>query len=69
MINIEKLIENSEKELIDEGVFGRVEKIAFNNQKKVMEAFREYKVSDSYFAGTSGYGYDDKGRDMLADRR
>ena len=65
MINVEELIEKSEKELIDEGVFGRVEKIAFNNQKKVMEAFREYKVSDSYFAGTSGYGYDDKGRDML----
>lgn len=65
MINIEELIEKSEKELEDEGIFERVEKIAFKNQKKVMDAFREYKVSDSYFAGTSGYGYDDKGRDML----
>lgn len=65
MINVQEIIEKSEKELIDEGVFKRVEDIAFYNQKKVLDAFREYKVSDSYFAGTSGYGYDDKGRDML----
>ncbi len=65
MINVQELIEKSEKELVDEGVFKRVETIAFYNQKKVLDAFREYKVSDSYFAGTSGYGYDDKGRDML----
>ena len=64
-MNIENLIEQAENELIAEKIFERVERIAFNNQKKVMEAFREYKVSDSYFAGTSGYGYDDKGRDML----
>ena len=65
MINVQEIIEKSEKELIDLGVFKRVEDIAFSNQKKVLDAFREYKVSDSYFAGTSGYGYDDKGRDML----
>lgn len=65
MINVQEIIDKSEKELIDEGVFKRVEDIAFYNQKKVMDAFREYKVSDSYFAGTSGYGYDDKGREML----
>ncbi len=65
MIDAIEIVEKAEKQLIDEGVFGRVEEIAFKNQKKVMDAFREYKVSDSYFAGTSGYGYDDKGRDML----
>lgn len=65
MLNVQEIIEKSERELINEGVFKRVEDIAFSNQKKVMDAFREYKVSDSYFAGTSGYGYDDKGRDML----
>ncbi len=65
MINVQEIIEKSEKELIQEGVFKRVEDIAFKNTKKVLDAFREYKVSDAYFAGTSGYGYDDKGRDML----
>lgn len=61
----EEIINSSEKELKDEGIFEAVEQIAFKNQKKVLEAFREYRVSEGYFAVTSGYGYDDKGRDML----
>ncbi len=60
-----KLILDAEKQLVENGAFERAERIAFENQKKVMSAFREFKVSDSYFAGTSGYGYDDRGRDML----
>ena len=35
------------------------------NTKKVMEAFQENKVSESCFAGTTGYGYDDLGREVL----
>lgn len=45
--------------------FAKVDEISFINQKKVMEAFRECKVSSNMFAGTTGYGYDDKGRDTL----
>ncbi len=64
-MNAQDLILQAENKLKNNGAFDRIEKIAFANQKKVMDAFREYKVSDSYFAGTSGYGYDDKGREML----
>lgn len=64
-MNSQEIINNAEKKLLENGAFANVERIAFENQKKVMAAFREYKVSDSYFAGTTGYGYDDKGRDML----
>lgn len=64
-MNSQEIINNAEKKLLENGAFANVEKTAFENQKKVMAAFREYKVSDSYFAGTTGYGYDDKGRDML----
>lgn len=39
--------------------------IAFKNTAKVLSAFRKFKVSDSMFHGTTGYGYDDKGRDTL----
>lgn len=46
--------------------FKRVEEVAFKNQKKVVEAFRECRVSNSMFAGSTGYGYDDFGRDNLA---
>ncbi|MFD2045733.1 aminotransferase class I/II-fold pyridoxal phosphate-dependent enzyme [Ornithinibacillus salinisoli] len=35
------------------------------NQKRVLEAFTKNKVSDSHFNSTSGYGYDDAGRDTL----
>ena len=45
--------------------FARIDEIAFENTKKVMDCFREHRVSDSMFQSTSGYGYDDRGRDML----
>lgn len=31
----------------------------------MLGAFQKHRVSDSYFAGTTGYGYDDLGRDKL----
>lgn len=46
-------------------IFAGVDKIAFKNTVKVMDAFREFKVSEAHFAPTTGYGYDDKGRDTL----
>lgn len=42
-----------------------VSKTVFYNQKKVLQAFRENKVSDSHFNPTTGYGYDDYGRENL----
>ena len=45
--------------------FARIEQIAFNNTQKIMYAFREHRVSMTMFDSTSGYGYDDRGRDTL----
>lgn len=45
--------------------FERVDRIAMLNTRKVMTAFQDSKVSDSCFAGTTGYGYDDLGREVL----
>ena len=45
--------------------FRDIDAIAAKNTAKVMAAFRENRVSDGCFAGTTGYGYDDKGRDTL----
>ena len=45
--------------------FKSIVDIALYNQKKVLEAFREHKVATRHFAGTTGYGYDDIGRDTL----
>ncbi|MDC4186818.1 methionine gamma-lyase family protein [Loigolactobacillus coryniformis] len=35
------------------------------NQHKVLRAFRDQRVATASFAGTTGYGYDDEGRDQL----
>lgn len=46
-------------------VFARIDSIAEENTRKVMAAFRDNRVSDGCFAGTTGYGYNDKGREVL----
>lgn len=46
-------------------VFRKIDAVSMQNTKKVMEAFQENKVSESCFAGTTGYGYDDLGREVL----
>ena len=45
--------------------FEKIDDIAFFNQKKVLDAFAECKITTQCFAGTTGYGYDDQGRDKL----
>lgn len=45
--------------------FARLEEICDRNTEKVLGAFRRHRVSDTMFAGTTGYGYDDHGRDTL----
>lgn len=45
--------------------FKHYEEIALFNQEKVLNAFRQAKVALRHFAGTTGYGYDDIGRDTL----
>ncbi len=60
---IEKLISEAERELSE--TFTELEKIALYNQEKVLNAFREHQISARHFNGTTGYGYDDIGRDAL----
>jgi len=43
----------------------KIEEIKELNQYKVIQAMQEYRVSETMFSGTSGYGYDDRGRDTL----
>ena len=58
-----ELASQAEKEIMPQ--FERIDKIAQANTIKVMQAFQDNKVSDACFAGTSGYGYDDVGREVL----
>ena len=45
--------------------FARIDAAALENSRRVMDAFSECRVSDSHFAGTTGYGYDDAGREVI----
>jgi len=45
--------------------FARIEQVCDANTEKVLAAFAQHRVSDTLFAGTTGYGYDDHGRDIL----
>jgi len=45
--------------------FGRIEAVREINQLKVIRALQLEKLSDTHFAGTTGYGYNDKGRETL----
>ena len=45
--------------------FEEIDKIAEYNQYKVLKAMQKNRVSDVHFAATSGYGYNDLGRETL----
>ena len=45
--------------------FDAIDKVAEHNQAKVLRAMQKNKVSAACFVGTTGYGYDDFGRDNL----
>lgn len=45
--------------------FERIDDITEFNQLKVLSAFIKNGVSESYFAASTGYGYDDRGREIL----
>lgn len=45
--------------------FTAIDQVAEVNQLKVIKAMQEARVSDIHFAGTTGYGYNDLGRDTL----
>ena len=42
-----------------------IDKISFFNSMKVLHAFHEEKISESHLTGTTGYGYNDYGRDAV----
>ena len=47
------------------GQFARIDAIAQANSRRVLAAFQKHRVAEGCFAGTTGYGYDDLGRDKL----
>ncbi|MBB5263659.1 cystathionine beta-lyase family protein involved in aluminum resistance [Catenibacillus scindens] len=61
--NVYTFCQSVEKDL--EPRFKEFDRVAEYNQLKVIKAMQEHKVSDYHFADSTGYGYNDSGRDTL----
>ena len=60
-----EILNEIEKNLQDR--FKKIDDVALFNQNKVLEAFNKREITNQYFAGTTGYGYTDKGKDGLCE--
>ncbi|MFM9326767.1 aminotransferase class I/II-fold pyridoxal phosphate-dependent enzyme [Paenibacillus mesotrionivorans] len=52
-------------EIKAEAKLKEIDRLIDENQWKVIEAFQKHQVSDFHFAGSTGYGYNDRGREVL----
>ena len=57
------MIRQAENDLRD--VFAQVERIEELRTRQILNVFRDHQISYRHFAPTTGYGYDDVGRDTL----
>ena len=62
-MKIDELIMQAEKDCRD--IFDGLDKIEETNTLRVLDAFQEEQVGARHFSPTTGYGYDDIGRDTL----
>ena len=60
---IKDLVKEAEAKLSER--FAAIDAISCENTERIMDCFREHRVSEAMFNPTSGYGYDDRGRDTL----
>ena len=60
---IEKLIEECEQEL--KGRFKELDEVCYLNSQKVLNAFNKNRIAERHFNSTTGYGYNDDGRDAI----
>ena len=61
--NVYEFCQAMEKDLAPR--FQGFDQVAEYNQLKVIRAMQEHKVSDYHFSDSTGYGYNDSGRDTL----
>ncbi|WP_437182700.1 aminotransferase class I/II-fold pyridoxal phosphate-dependent enzyme [Shouchella shacheensis] len=57
------LVQNVETSIAEQ--HKHADDVALINQKRVMDSFRNHEISEFHFTPSTGYGYDDVGRDTL----
>lgn len=60
LINLSKKVEKQTKQIFD-----KIEEICEYNSLKVLKAFQNNKIAEVHFGSTTGYGYNDIGRDTI----
>ncbi|MCA0148496.1 methionine gamma-lyase family protein [Rossellomorea vietnamensis] len=60
---LQSLVTKVEAEIKD--IHKKIDERSESNQFNVLRAFQKHRVSDSHFIPSTGYGYDDTGRDTL----
>lgn len=60
---IAPIVENAEQKISK--IHDQIDFISEVNQFKVLKSFQKHRISDSHFIPSTGYGYDDIGRDTL----
>ena len=62
---VENLIQRAENDCAE--VFKKIEAVELYNTRKIISSFQKHRVSGRHFAPTTGYGYDDIGRDTMGE--
>ncbi|MDE5412874.1 methionine gamma-lyase family protein [Alkalihalobacterium chitinilyticum] len=60
---LQPIVERTEKKLTEQ--FQEIDRVTETNQLRVLQAFQKFQVGDFHFTPSTGYGYDDTGRDTL----
>ena len=60
---VRKIVLNAEESLKEE--FKKIDEMCDMNSLKVLSAFNKNNISETHFGSTTGYGYDDLGRDAI----
>ena len=62
---LEELVKKVDSKIINEELFNEIDKIVSFYSRKILDTFKKYRVSETDFHGTTGYGYNDEGRDKI----
>ena len=60
---IVNLVEEEEKKL--KSIYEKIDQTEYENTLKVLNAFHKYQINEVHFTSTTGYGYNDIGRDTI----
>ena len=65
MNNIDKIIKIVDEKIKQDGIFKEIDNLENFYSELILSTFKKFKVSRSDFNGTTGYGYNDIGRDKI----